>query len=229
MIQPKKYQALIFDFNGVLFWDDVVQRESWCLFSAKLREKPLSDEEIDLHVHGRNNKHTLEYLLGTPIRQEEADEFAEQKEVIYRQKCLELGDGFTLSPGSVELLELLLTHHVPFTIATASQKENVDFFFKNLMLDTWFDRKTVVYDDGKTPGKPAPDLYLRAAGNLRANPEACVVVEDSRSGIQAAFDAWVGYLIALNHQADQDWLIRLKGVNQFIETLWEINVKALFK
>ena len=35
-------------------------------------------------------------------------------------------------------------------------------------------------------GKPAPDLLLHAAEQLAATPARCVVVEDSRSGVQAA-------------------------------------------
>ncbi|MET7389056.1 HAD family hydrolase [Streptomyces sp. NPDC005529] len=35
-------------------------------------------------------------------------------------------------------------------------------------------------------GKPAPDLFLYAARQMGVDPTACVVVEDSRPGIQAA-------------------------------------------
>jgi HAD superfamily hydrolase (TIGR01509 family) len=35
-------------------------------------------------------------------------------------------------------------------------------------------------------GKPAPDLFLFAAGQLRTRPEACLVVEDSLAGVAAA-------------------------------------------
>jgi HAD superfamily hydrolase (TIGR01509 family) len=35
-------------------------------------------------------------------------------------------------------------------------------------------------------GKPAPDLFLHAARQMRVAPEACVVVEDSRFGVEAA-------------------------------------------
>ncbi|WP_445154985.1 HAD family hydrolase [Arthrobacter sp. Hor0625] len=35
-------------------------------------------------------------------------------------------------------------------------------------------------------GKPAPDLFLHAAGTLGTAPEACAVVEDSAYGVQAA-------------------------------------------
>src|SRR5262249_61784388 len=35
-------------------------------------------------------------------------------------------------------------------------------------------------------GKPAPDLFLYAAERMAAEPAGCVVVEDSRSGVEAA-------------------------------------------
>ncbi len=35
-------------------------------------------------------------------------------------------------------------------------------------------------------GKPAPDLFLHAARQMGIDPAACVVVEDSRPGVQAA-------------------------------------------
>ena len=35
-------------------------------------------------------------------------------------------------------------------------------------------------------GKPAPDLFLHAAARMGATPADCVVVEDSRYGVQAA-------------------------------------------
>jgi len=225
MTQSEKYRGVIFDFNGVLFWDDYIQRESWRVFAAHLRDEPLNDDEIDVHVHGRNCRYTMEYLLGTPISQDRADELAEQKEIIYRQMCLTLGDSFTLSPGAVDLLDDLVTNKVPRTIATASGKKNVDFFVTNLQLQTWFDPEIIVYDDGKTPGKPAPDFYLNAACNLALPPEACVVIEDSRSGIQAALNAGIGHIIALGPRSKHGWLMKLEGVDRVLETLGEVQIK----
>jgi beta-phosphoglucomutase-like phosphatase (HAD superfamily) len=42
-------------------------------------------------------------------------------------------------------------------------------------------------------GKPAPDLFLHAAAQIGAAPGCCVVVEDSRPGVEAARAAgmWV--------------------------------------
>jgi beta-phosphoglucomutase-like phosphatase (HAD superfamily) len=35
-------------------------------------------------------------------------------------------------------------------------------------------------------GKPAPDLFLHAAERMGAEPHVCVVIEDSRPGVEAA-------------------------------------------
>ena len=38
-------------------------------------------------------------------------------------------------------------------------------------------------------GKPAPDLFLYAAKQMKTDPCACLVIEDSPYGVQAALDA----------------------------------------
>ena len=43
-------------------------------------------------------------------------------------------------------------------------------------------------------GKPAPDLFLHAAARMAIRPSDCVVVEDSRYGVQAARAAGMGVL-----------------------------------
>lgn len=59
-------------------------------------------------------------------------------------------------------------------------------FFDTLGLDRWFDLDKVIYNDGTLPGKPAPDLYLKAAQRLCVAPETCVIFEDSGAGIESA-------------------------------------------
>ena len=165
-----RFQGIIFDFNGVLWWDGHLQAQSWRQFSAELRGWPLSAEELAVHVHGRNNGYTLEYLLGRPVVGEELRALTQQKETIYRQLCLDEGEAFKLSPGAEDLLDFLAARQIPRTIATASEKTNLGFFVAHLHLDRWFDVGLIVYDDGSRPGKPAPDIYLQAAQNLGLAP-----------------------------------------------------------
>jgi beta-phosphoglucomutase-like phosphatase (HAD superfamily) len=216
------YQGIIFDLNGVLWWDGELQEQAWKQFSAGLRGWPLTMEELAVHVHGRNNRHTLEYLVGRPVGGEELLRLTLDKEAIYWGLCLEQGPAFRLSPGAIELLEFLAAHEIPRTIATAAEKHSVDFFVAHLQLDCWFDVRLIVYDDGTRPGKPAPDVYLQAARNLGLAPAKCVVVEDSQSGIQAAHAAGIGYIVALGPAEQHEELGRLAGVDEVIESLGEL-------
>jgi beta-phosphoglucomutase-like phosphatase (HAD superfamily) len=133
--------------------------------------------------------------------------------------CLNFDGDFKLSPGSYELLDDLVKFKIPITIATASIKENVDFFVEHLELDRWFDVKKIVFDDWVSPGKPTPGPYISAAKQLNLSPQDCVVIEDSRSGIQAAHAAGVGWLVALGPVETHRTLAKLPGVDQVITHL----------
>lgn len=223
-----RFKGIIFDFNGVLWWDSHLQEQAWRQFSAEIRGWTLSEEEYAVHVHGRNNQHTLEYLAGRSVHGDELEQLSGKKEGIYRQLCRDQGPGFELSPGATELLNHLVDHQIPHTIATASGRANLDFFVEHLSLDKWFEIERIVHDDGARPGKPAPDIYLQAACNLALEPASCVVVEDSRSGIQAACSAGIGHIIALGPASTHKQLAQLAGVGAVIETLEQIPRERLF-
>ena len=218
-----RFQGIVFDFNGVLWWDGHLQERAWERFSKEKRGVSFSQEEMALHVHGRNNQHTLRYLMERDLEGEELHLLTQQKEAIYRQLCLDQGKNFSLSPGAVELLDFLVANGIPHTIATAAEKTNLDFFGKHLDLAHWFKVEQIVYDDGTRPGKPAPDIYLQATRNLDLAPARCVVVEDSRSGIRAAYAAGIGHIIALGARHKHSVLAQLEGVNDVVENLGQIS------
>lgn len=64
-----------------------------------------------------------------------------------------------LAPGAPDFLDFLQERKVPFTIATASDKENVDFYFEHLGIGKWFDYDRIVYNNGQIKGKPDPQIY----------------------------------------------------------------------
>jgi len=222
------WQGIIFDLNGVLLWDGALQEEAWARFSAAVRGRALSPGEMAIHVHGRNNRYTLEYLLSRPLSGDELERLSEAKEEYYRGLCLAQGRAeFRLSPGAASLLDWLAAHGIPRAIATASGRANVDFFREHLGLDRWFDQ-ALVYDDGTLRGKPAPDLYLRAAGTLGLAPAGCVVVEDSVSGLEAARAAGTGLVVARGPPGSHAALAALPGVSLVIESLADLPARELF-
>ena len=196
------YKGIIFDFNGTLFFDSEMHLEAWREFSAKLRGYPFSDEEMRKHMFGRTNKDIITYALGETPSADFIKTLAEEKEGIYRERCRKMGKSCKLAPYAVEFLDYLKAKNIPRTIATMSDKNNVDFFIEHFELEKWFDVSKIVYDDGRIKGKPEPDIYLKAAKNLNLHPEHCVVVEDAVSGIEAANKANIGKIVAIASMED---------------------------
>jgi beta-phosphoglucomutase len=220
--------GIIFDFNGVLWWDAPLVEQGWQRTARLLRGRPFTCGELARIVHGRNNRESLEYLVGHPLGDEEARRMIDERETYYRNLCLEQGENFRLSPGAVGLLENLREREIPRTIATASEKTNVDFFVRHLDLEKWFDPQKIIYDDFVRPGKPAPDCYLVAADILNLEPSRCIVVEDSLSGIRAARAARIGFVIGLTTSQSADALLAA-GAQETVENLGQLDPKRLFR
>ncbi len=211
--------GVIFDFNGVLFWDNPLHEEAWRQYSARLRGQPLSDQEMAEQVHGRVNRDIFTYVLGRPPADDQLAQLIEDKEIIYRRLCLEAGEALRLSPGAVELLDYLTAQSIPRAIATSSPPVNVAFYVEHLGLGRWFPPRWIIYDRGYYPGKPAPHIYLEAAGALGLPPATCVVVEDSLAGIAAARAAGVGRIVALGPAERHAELAALPGVDEVVVDL----------
>lgn len=190
-------KGIIFDFNGTLFWDSEIQENAWKTFGTKLSGRNITDEEFNTYFHGRTNKDTLEYLTERVLTDKEVNELAQQKESIYRDLCKSDLNKFKLAPGVERYLDYLKENNIPFTIATASEINNVNFFIKEFQLDKWFDISKIVYDDGTFRGKPEPDIYLKASEALNIQPDNCIVFEDALSGVQSAQRAGVKEIIAV--------------------------------
>lgn len=187
--------TMIFDFNGTMFFDGRIQKESWGEFLKEEFTRIMTESEFEKHVAGRNNRDTLEYYSGRKISDEELEVLTNKKEQIYRDMCLSRPKEFHLVDGLTDFLSVCLKNGIKLNIATASERPNVEFFFKHLDLEKWFDIESVSLNDGTLPGKPAPDMFLRAIENIDSSPYNSAIFEDSVSGIQAANSANVGKVI----------------------------------
>lgn len=223
-----KLRGVVFDFNGVLLWDTHLHEAAWQLFSKRLRGKAFTVEEMDQHVHGRNNQHTLTYLTGKALSSLELNRLIEQKEHTYHELAIAAGEQYCFSPGAIALLEQLQQRQIPFTIATASPALNVDFYYQQLDLARWFARDKLVFDDGSRPGKPDPALFLAAADKIHVPFDHCLLIEDSLSGLEAARRGGAGYIVALGPKEKQAQLQQVAGVDQVISQLDELDIAALF-
>lgn len=218
-----KYKGIIFDFNGTLLFDSQKHYDAWKVYSKKLRGYEFSDDEMRKYMFGRTNEDIIAYALGEKPNAELCEKYAKEKESVYREMCLKDKENFHLAPFAEEFLDFLCEKNIPHTIATMSDKDNVDFFIKELHLAKWFDIEKIVYDDGNIKGKPQPDIYIKAAENLKLAPEDCIVIEDALSGIEAAKRARIGKIIAIASMEDKELYKNLNSVSEIISDYSEIN------
>lgn len=207
-------RGCIFDFNGTLLFDTPAHADAWRAFLLE-EGVAVTDADIQKHIQGRPNPDILRHFLGE-LTDQEILTCSKRKEEKYRAVCLQKNDWFRLVDGVPEMFDRLRAEGVPFTIATSSQWDNVSFYFEHLGLDRWFTPETLVFDDGKMRGKPAPDIYLRAMALIGCRPEECAVFEDSLSGIQAGRAAGAGWIVAVDSDLDRKKLLRVEGVSRVI-------------
>ncbi len=191
-------KGIIFDFNGTLFQDSKLHEDAWREYSARLRGTPFTDEEMHKYMFGRSNEEIITYAIGRKPTHEECLKWANEKEALYREMVLAKPENIHLVEGAEEFFDFVCENKIPHTIATGSEKTNVDFFIKTFNLEKWFDVDKIVYDDYKIAGKPDPAIYLKALEILDLNPAETLVFEDSYSGITAANNAKIGRIVAIN-------------------------------
>lgn len=216
------FSGVVFDFNGTLFWDTSLHNRAWDIFLTRY-DLFLSDEDKFRKMHGKNNSDLLHSLFGNTVTETQISDYIMEKEGLYQELCLETN--MRLAPGATDFLDFLKNNNIPFTIATASGKENLDFYFKHLPLNKWFEYDKVVYNNGKIKGKPDPQIYELAMDVIGKKPEEVIVFEDAVAGLQAAKNAQAGKIIVVNSNDDDysDWkdCLIIKNFDEVDRTLFK--------
>ena len=202
--------GLLFDFNGTLFFDNSLNDQAWNQLARQLRGFPFSEEEQRSFVRGKSNAAAVRRILGEDTSDTDCAKYSEQKEAIYLSLCrdLQARGRLSLAPGAAEFLDAAKALGYPVNIATSAQPGNVDYYFSAFGLDRWFDREKVSCLLPGIPGKPAPDLYLRAAAAMGVDPKDCWVLEDAASGIQSAKNAGAAKIIAIGEGEEARQILR---------------------
>jgi len=92
--------------------------------------------------------------------------------------------GIPRMPGIEALLACLRERSIPFALATNSEGHYARLCLEHGSLREAF--PVMVTRDQVALGKPEPDVFLEAARRLGVDPAACMVLEDSETGLQAA-------------------------------------------
>jgi HAD superfamily hydrolase (TIGR01509 family) len=208
-------KALIFDFNGTLFWDTEYHRTAWSAISERYRGEKLSRKESH-HLNGRTNPETIAYLLGRTPTEAEVRAISEEKEGLYEQVCL-ANLPLSLAPGAVQLIEAAKQQDIPIAIATSAGEDNIRRYKQWFNLLSLFDEEAIIFDNGKRRSKPEPDIYRDACKTLGVEPRFCTVFEDTKAGILSACSAHVGSIIAVaSPGSDAETIKGMDGVHALI-------------
>jgi len=102
-----------------------------------------------------------------------------------------------LAPGVQQLLPQLHAAGYPLAVASASDRKWIERWMSTFGLLSYF--QTIASGDDVRHNKPAPDVYLFAAAQLGADPENCLVFEDSLTGVQSAKAAGMTVVAVPSH------------------------------
>lgn len=170
-------QLVIFDCDGVLVDSEPIAVRIDLVMLASLGIEMSEAEVIDRFV-GRSPEvieRAIEDRLGHHLPPGWEDQFTELRREAF-------ASGLTEVPGVSEALEQIpqLT-----CVASSSSHESIRYKLELTGLYQRFEGRIFSASEVAN-GKPAPDLFLHAAARMGVRPAGCVVVEDSRYGVQAA-------------------------------------------
>lgn len=180
MNDVSEIRGFIFDLDGVITDTAEYHYLAWKRLADE-EGLPFSREEND-KLRGISRRDSLMILLGD--RQESEDRIQEmmaRKNQYYMEYIKHIGPG-DLLPGAEELLDEI--HSAGLKSALGSASKNAKKVVERLGIRDLFDAVSDGYSVVRQ--KPAPDLFVHAAGQINLPVSACIVFEDAAAGIQAA-------------------------------------------
>lgn len=191
-------RGVIFDWDGVVIDSSGQHERSWEMLANEIG-KPLPAGHFKAGF-GRKNQEIIPGLLRWSWDPEEVARLGDRKEELYRE--LVRGQGVRVLPGARELLAALRDAGLLRAVGSSTPRANIDAIFAATGLGEFFD--AVVCADDVKNGKPAPDVFLRAAELLALDPADCLVIEDAHFGIEAAHRAGMLVLaVATTHSLSE--------------------------
>ncbi|CAM4428404.1 HAD family hydrolase [Paenibacillus alkaliterrae] len=124
--------------------------------------------------------------------------------------------------GIYELILELKKHNIVLGIASSSPIKFINEVLLKFKILDYFD--CIVSGEEVAKGKPEPDVYLEAARLLGVDPSECIVLEDSRNGIQSAKSAGMKCIGFINkNSGNQD----LSKADIIVNSIRDIKVTDL--
>ncbi len=175
-------KAIIFDLDGVIVDTAKYHYIAWRKIAKDLGFDFSENENENLK--GVSRVQSLEFILqkgNISLSQKEKEALLIAKNEHYLGLISNMDDSELLK-GIKELLSAL--HKEKITFALGSASKNARRILEALQLTPLF--SAIVDGTDVSKAKPDPEVFLIAAKKLCFTPKNCIVIEDSKAGIEAA-------------------------------------------
>ncbi len=209
--------AVLWDVDGVIIDSAAQHLESWRLMA---REFGYSYTDADFWTtFGMRNADIIPRVFGVtdPAR---VRAMADRKEVLYRELVAREARAL---PGARELLAALHAAGYRQALGSSAPEENLRVIVRTLEIGAYLE--ATVSGETVSRGKPAPDIFLRAAATLDVEPVRCLVIEDAPAGVQAAHAANMRCLAV--RRSGQPDAQGIEAADRVVDTLCDADVSLV--
>jgi beta-phosphoglucomutase len=177
MQRPK---AIIFDLDGVLTDTSEYHYKAWKQLADE-EGIPFTREENDEHLRGVGRRDSLMYILrGRKVSEEQIQVMMDRKNRYYTEMIKSMTPN-DLVAGGRDLLTEIRTAGIKAAIASSSK--NCYTVLERLEILSYLDG--IADGNSVANSKPAPDLFVYAAGTVQVPTPDCLGIEDANAGIEA--------------------------------------------
>lgn len=241
-LDVRRFDAVLFDLDGVVTKTARVHAAAWKkLFDGYLERKSIREGKPFLPFDAQTDYR--QYVDGKP-RHEGVKSFLESRAITlhygdpgddpsaeticglgnrkndyFREALKEMGvETFASSVAFVHEAK-----RRGLKTAIVSSSKNCGAVLEAAGLTDLFDVKVDGQDmaRGHLKGKPAPDIFVRAASLLEIAPERTVIVEDALAGVEAGRSGSFGLVVGVDRVGQGDALVR-HGADLVVSDLAEL-------
>ncbi|GCE03020.1 beta-phosphoglucomutase [Dictyobacter aurantiacus] len=210
-----KAKAILFDLDGVLTDTSEYHYRAWKQLADE-EGIPLTREENDAHLRGVGRRDSLMYIIrGRQYSEDQIQEMMKRKNDYYN-KLIEQMSPKEVVAGGRELLQEIRQAGLKSAVASASK--NCRIVLERLQIIDLFDG--IADGNSVVNGKPAPDIFVFAAGLVQTSVIDCIGVEDADAGIEAIKTAGM-YALGVGPKE------RFKRADKVVPTMENIRLKDI--
>lgn len=183
MEKQLEIELIIFDMDGLMFDTEKISYIGWKEAAQKYDYK--IDKDLFEKTVGANLTKTKEIYLNYFGNNFPFDLIKDER--IKVSDNIIKTNGVPVKKGLYDLITYLNQSNIKKAVATSTSRSRALNLMKLVKINNFFDY--ILCGDEIKNSKPNPEIFLKVADKLKCSPDNCLVLEDSETGIVAAYQA----------------------------------------